>query len=207
MADKDEPRGRRAKSRAALLDAAVTVFVARGYEAASLDDIAAIAGYTRGAVYSSFDDKEDLFLAAVSAMNEKWITSFTEVFRDARKSGELRLESLARLWEKFAIGDEKRHRLMLEFRVFAMRNSAAAKRLAEFERRTEAAMAAIVQEDIDAGAIDPVLPADDVAALMYAASEGILLHEMSCRTRHSNMFSNLVKVVRMPSSRSRAKSD
>src|ERR1700692_1879782 len=45
-----------------LLDAAEEVFVRDGYESAQLDEIAATAGRSKGAVYTHFKSKEDLFL-------------------------------------------------------------------------------------------------------------------------------------------------
>src|SRR3954454_8275090 len=52
---------RRAQTRAALLDAAARVFVERGFAGASVEAIAAEAGYTRGAFYSNFETKEECF--------------------------------------------------------------------------------------------------------------------------------------------------
>jgi AcrR family transcriptional regulator len=55
---------RRAKvdaTRASLLTAARKVFAERGFEGASVGDIAAEAGYTKGALYSQFGSKEELF--------------------------------------------------------------------------------------------------------------------------------------------------
>ena len=54
---------RRAQTRAALLDAAARVFVDRGFAGASVEAIVAEAGYTRGAFYSNFSSKEELFVA------------------------------------------------------------------------------------------------------------------------------------------------
>lgn len=54
-----------AERRQAILDAALTVFAERGYEAARLDDIAARAGVAKGTLYLYFKDKEALFEALV----------------------------------------------------------------------------------------------------------------------------------------------
>lgn len=54
---------KRGRTRTDLLLAAATLFAERGYDAASVDDVAAAAGYTKGAVYSHFGSKEGLFLA------------------------------------------------------------------------------------------------------------------------------------------------
>jgi len=56
---------RAAETRAELIAAARRVFAEKGYEAASVADLAAAAGYTKGALYAHFDSKEALFLAAV----------------------------------------------------------------------------------------------------------------------------------------------
>ena len=72
MAVKSAPRrqdGRRAEARGTarerLLDAAAQVFTERGYRAAGVEDIAAAAGVTKGAVYWNFQGKEDLFFALI----------------------------------------------------------------------------------------------------------------------------------------------
>jgi AcrR family transcriptional regulator len=54
---------RKARTRAELLAGARRVFLRRGFHVASLDEIAEEAGYTKGAVYSNFRGKDDLFLA------------------------------------------------------------------------------------------------------------------------------------------------
>ncbi|OIJ65298.1 TetR/AcrR family transcriptional regulator [Streptomyces mangrovisoli] len=54
-----------AKKRAAILTAAVTVFVREGFAAASVDEIAAQAGVGKQTVYNYFGDKQQLFLAAI----------------------------------------------------------------------------------------------------------------------------------------------
>ncbi len=55
--------GKRARTRARLLEAAAKVFAAKGFHAATLDDVAAEAGMTKGAIYGNFKNKEELFLA------------------------------------------------------------------------------------------------------------------------------------------------
>ena len=55
-------RGRSEATRQLLLEAAGRVFAAKGYEGASVSDIAAAAGFTKGAFYASFASKEEVFL-------------------------------------------------------------------------------------------------------------------------------------------------
>ena len=62
---------RKARTRASCSLAARTVFLRRGFHGASLDEIAEEAGYTKGAVYSNFAGKDDLYLALLGAHYER----------------------------------------------------------------------------------------------------------------------------------------
>ncbi len=63
---------RRAETHAALLAAAARGLSRYGYGNLNLAEVAAEAGYTRGALYHLFDDKEDLALAVVAWVWETW---------------------------------------------------------------------------------------------------------------------------------------
>jgi AcrR family transcriptional regulator len=58
--------GKRERTRLKLIGAAAEVIGEKGYDRASLEEIAARAGMTRGAVYGNFKGKEELFLAVVA---------------------------------------------------------------------------------------------------------------------------------------------
>jgi TetR/AcrR family transcriptional repressor of mexJK operon len=64
----EEPRSIR--KRAAILDAATTVFLRNGYVGTSMDEIAALAQVSKQTVYKHFADKESLFIAIVDAAVE-----------------------------------------------------------------------------------------------------------------------------------------
>lgn len=59
------------RTRADLLAAARRVFAEKGYEGASVGDVAAAAGYTKGAVYANFGSKEELFVALAREMTAR----------------------------------------------------------------------------------------------------------------------------------------
>jgi AcrR family transcriptional regulator len=60
----------KSRTRAQLLRAANRLFLRDGYSATSLGAIAEEAGLTKGAVYSNFESKEDLFLAVLEESND-----------------------------------------------------------------------------------------------------------------------------------------
>ena len=59
------------ETRAKLIDAARTAFAASGYAAASMDDLTAAAGLTRGALYHNFGDKKGLLQAVVDQIDKE----------------------------------------------------------------------------------------------------------------------------------------
>ena len=72
----------REKTRGCLVEAAAKVFTRRGYDKASLDEVAEEAGFTKGAVYSNFKGKEDLFLATIDAHFEERLRSIKRVMQE-----------------------------------------------------------------------------------------------------------------------------
>lgn len=69
--------GKRERTKARLIETAWAIVQDKGFAAASLDDIAARAGMTKGAIYSNFGGKADLMLAAVSANSRPAAPAFT----------------------------------------------------------------------------------------------------------------------------------
>src|SRR5919204_4168878 len=62
---------RKERTKSELIEAARTVFLRRGFHQASLEEIADEAGYTKGAVYSNFDGKDELFLAVLAEHDQR----------------------------------------------------------------------------------------------------------------------------------------
>ncbi|TQR84247.1 TetR/AcrR family transcriptional regulator [Mycobacterium hodleri] len=84
-------RGRSIEKRRAMLQAALELFVAQGYELASVDAIAARAGVSKRTVYDHFGDKEMVFAAVLEAVGDR-LTATVQVAldRDATATGDLR---------------------------------------------------------------------------------------------------------------------
>jgi AcrR family transcriptional regulator len=110
-----------------LLDAAEEVFVRDGYEAAQLDEIAARAGRSKGAVYTHFKSKEDLFLALFEHRTRSYIDHLMNSLRGCSTQKE-RLEA----FREFYVGldhDRAWPILTLEFKLYALRHPESKARL------------------------------------------------------------------------------
>ena len=78
---------RREQTRQDLISAAEASFVSRGFHASSVDEVAERAGYTKGAVYSNFASKEDLFFAVYERRVERVLTEIVPGLRQAGAQG------------------------------------------------------------------------------------------------------------------------
>src|SRR3954465_1205221 len=74
---------KKAQTRERLLDAASTVFARKGFAATSIDEIAEVAGVTKGAVYSNFESKEDL----VRTVLDERLQPFRDIAEDTPHEG------------------------------------------------------------------------------------------------------------------------
>jgi len=110
-----------------LLDAAEEVFVRDGYEGAQLDEIAAVAGRSKGAVYNHFKNKEDLFLALFEHRTRSYIQRLMESLQKCttpQQSLKAFREFFVRLAE-----DKTWPILTLEFKLYALRHPESKARL------------------------------------------------------------------------------
>lgn len=76
-------------TREAIMDAAERLFIERGYRGASLDEIAESAGFSKGAVYSNFSGKSDLFLALLDRRAEAEDVALASSSVDVSSGGEV----------------------------------------------------------------------------------------------------------------------
>ena len=120
-------RARTEATRRKLLEAAERIFAREGFEAARLEDIAATAGYTRGAFYANFESKEDIFLALV----EQWISGRMEEINSLLRQHDTPAKRVRALREHYAQLAKNRNLalLSLEFKLFAIRHPEAHARL------------------------------------------------------------------------------
>lgn len=121
-----------------LLKGARRIFARDGFEAARIDDIAAEAGFTRGAFYAHFGAKEDLFFALLEQQSTLHLNKLRELM-EACASEQERLEALRNYYAARA-SDRQWSILVLEFKLFALRHSKLRAKLAEAHRRIRTQM-------------------------------------------------------------------
>lgn len=133
---------------AEILAAARAEFLAAGYHGATLDRIAAAAGYTKGAVYSRYESKADLFLALLEQRIEARAALNSELEAGTGPEGVVRLlEQAAALQRR----DLDWTLLVTEFRIHAARHPELLVRYAALHRRALDGFAARLDELVAPG--------------------------------------------------------
>jgi AcrR family transcriptional regulator len=129
------PRGdfdrsaRKAHTREQLLAAAARVYARSGFGGATLDEVAAEAGFTKGAVYSHFGSKENLLIALMEEHLAAQVTEQLAVWDRDRTTWERPLAGSAQ-WMASLEDDPDPFRLFVELWVYAQRDERLRERLA-----------------------------------------------------------------------------
>jgi AcrR family transcriptional regulator len=170
-----------ALTRRRLLEAAERVFFERGFHGASLEAVAEEAGLTKGAVYSRFASKADLFLAYQEQRNERTIERAGGQLAELAP-GEWPPEVIVEHWRNRLLREpQEQSLLVIEFWASACRDPAVQRRFsAQHERLLHR-----VAEDLDAAAkrLGVALPlaALDLVRLSTGIAHGLTLEQLMNR--------------------------
>ena len=160
------------QTRERLLDAGLEVFSRRGYYGASVDEIAAEAGFSKGAVYSNFSSKEDLFLALVDRRFARDAQGYPGIINFM--AGGVEIEK-GPGFKEIVMQDHTWNMLMLEFFLYAMRDETnrekLAARLEQLRKVMEKNLTALYTQLEK----KPLLPIKDLPWSVFSLGIGMML--------------------------------
>jgi AcrR family transcriptional regulator len=175
------PRGefdrsaRKAHTRTQLLEAAARVYARRGFNGATLDEVAAEAGFTKGAVYGHFGSKEKLLLALMDEHLARQVAEQVALFDRGRITWERPLAGSAR-WMQDVEEEPDALRLFVELWVYAQRDERLREHLQaglELSRQTFARFA--IASAADAGAELPGKAAEQFGNVVVGLGMGLAM--------------------------------
>lgn len=173
----------RKQVREAVLEAAETLFRSRGFQAASLEDIARAAKLTKGAVYSNFAGKDELFLAVLETHVGHTIARYRAVAADDGETDEDRtLDRMAAFLARSAVEDAAWSAAFAEFALHASRRPATAAALAAVRGGLRREVIALLRPIVDHGKADEAR-LERAATLFFAIGNGLTLEALSDATR------------------------
>lgn len=163
----------RAQTRRALLAAASKVISKRGFGGASVEDIAEQAGYTRGAFYSNFKSKDELFIELLREDHAETLQVFHDVFRSTSDMHDLgdRLRTYYGQIHK----QPDQCTLWMEARLHAVRHAAFRNRLNQLIDENYSEVTGFVERYQALTGIALPLPARELAIGLSALAEAMHL--------------------------------
>jgi AcrR family transcriptional regulator len=165
------------RNRALLFAAARRVFLARGYQAATLEQIADEAGFSKGVVYSRFASKADMFLALLEDRITERAAQNAQAARELAGTGDFAaLVDLVQRAERAAPG----WRLLLaEFRIHVARDLELNRRYAALHARTVEGIARTLTVIGEGGEQSLPFPPRQLAELLLAVENGLALEQQA----------------------------
>ena len=160
-----------------LLDAAQKLIAKKGLDAASVEDIAAAAGYTRGAFYSNFSSKDDLFIELLRRDHEK-STAEMNALRDRSLPVDL-VQSRARDIYSQMYRDNECFMNWTEARMLAARDTRFRTKLNALMAEKRAQIADFIGYFYDRVGVAPPVPPEQLAMGFMSLAEGVKLYMLS----------------------------
>lgn len=156
-----------AQTRATLIVTARKMFFEKGFHATSLEKVADAAGFSKGAVYSNFRNKNELCIAVLEDTRSEQLATLSATLLEP--NDDARLQRFAQ-WAERVVGDPAWTSLEVEFAMHARRDEQLRTELAA---RLDGILALLTAASGAAAGADPLIPLDEVAVPMLALGVGL----------------------------------
>ncbi|MDH6151215.1 MULTISPECIES: TetR/AcrR family transcriptional regulator [Paraburkholderia] len=159
------------QTRERLLDAAQATFMKKGFVAASVEDIAAAAGYTRGAFYSNFRSKTELFLELLRRDHEAMQAGLHAIFESAASREEMEARVLR--YYSSLHRENKCFLLWVEAKLLAVRDGRFRLRFNAFMHEKIEQLSAYVREFSERVGTPMPMPPEQLAIGLMGLCDGV----------------------------------
>ena len=169
-------QGREARDE--LLTAALRVFARRGYRQAGVDEIAAAAGYSKGALYWHFSGKEELLLALLEERIDAPMREMVALLESAPPDRDMSMEASREFARRLS---SRRDAVLLEREYWSLAIRDPELRARYTERQTElrgTLAGALEARARHLGTPDLPMPAEDVARVVMSIIGGLSVDEL-----------------------------
>ena len=167
---------KKAQTRERLIEAAARVFAEKGFATTSLDEVAEAAGLTKGAVYSNFENKEDLIQAVLQASQDR-MSGIGDIAIESPTMEEQQAVA-ARLFSERVAQERDAFVLFLDFAVYALRNPAVYEDFLAHHRADLRQVAQMIEEHTPAEGPRFKTDVDRAALIFQVVVHGIALEKL-----------------------------
>ncbi|WP_158550730.1 TetR/AcrR family transcriptional regulator [Geodermatophilus sp. TF02-6] len=177
-ADLDRPGRRRAATVERLLDAALETFAEVGFAAATVEDVCRRGGFTRGAFYSSFRTKDELFAALYARETSRELARVEQQLAGIEAEDDPIAAAVARCLDTFR-ADRTWVLVHTEYALHAARHPEAAAALREHTGAVRARVARLVEDATARVGLRLTVPAEHLARMLLALHDGVVVSQVT----------------------------
>jgi AcrR family transcriptional regulator len=172
-------RAQRREAREELLAAALRVFAKRGYLLAGVDEIAAEAGYSKGALYWHFPGKEELLLALLDERIDAPMREMVALLESAPPDRDMSVEATREFARQL---NEQREAVLVdrEYWSLAIRDPELRARYAQRQAELRGSLARAIEARVrHLGTPELPMPAEEVARIVMSIIGGLAIDELT----------------------------
>lgn len=179
-------------TRTRLIEAAETLFIRHGFDSTSVDDISELAGYSRGAFYSNFEDKDQVLLAVI---DHRWPGTPRALDHMFQISEPAERAAAIRQWysNEWRLKDFVAPQMDLSRR--AIKDRSVRKRLAELRREELNTVMALVARYFGASYIVPPQRQETLALVLLALARGLASLAMGMEPEREHIYTEAATLV------------
>lgn len=168
---------KQAHTRSCLMESAAKLFARRGMQQASIDEVAEDAGFTKGAFYANFKNKEELFLAM---LDDHFAERVEEIDRVMQSDEELEVQARQAGIDfvRYVGADPEWERLFFEFAAYAARNEDFRQELVTRYSSLRDRIGGLYRRRVGELGIESPVPVEDIALMTFAMANGIALEKL-----------------------------
>ncbi len=156
-----------------ILEAAMTVCAEKGYHAARIDDIAAAAGLSKGAVYHHFASKQEVFIAVTEHMLAEVAELVESLERGGARAGDAVRQTMDYMVQ-FIDDQPALMRGLMELYLLGMRDQAFRERFSAYYSTLVGALEKVIAHGVDHGEVRPGTDANAVARVLCMGGDGLV---------------------------------
>jgi AcrR family transcriptional regulator len=186
-------RQKQAETRSSLLRSAAKLFCRHGLEGASVDEVAQDAGYTKGAFYSNFKSKEELFLVMLDDKFGAELERIDQLLAGTGEPGD-EARDAAQDFVRYIHSDPEWPRLYFEFVAYAARNEGFRQELATRHRALRARLTEIYGRWSSGFPAPPPIPISDIAAMTDFMGDGFILDQLVDPELDDSLYATMLAI-------------
>ncbi|MFS0861822.1 TetR/AcrR family transcriptional regulator [Fredinandcohnia sp. 179-A 10B2 NHS] len=166
------------KKKKEILKSAMKAFGEKGYQVATIDDIVAYSGMSKGAIYNYFESKEDIYVQLMNAQTERDLSRFKQE-TDALSTSTEKLRYFFTTFSGVNLNEQKQRSIQVQIEFFL--NSGRDKQLKKlmidrFKNLYQKLLKDIIDEGKRTGEFGSDVESEIIAALFWGILDGVSLH-------------------------------